>query len=83
MMLVLAKMFRTVAKIFVLCNNLSIRPNTIEFKIVHRKYIELVSKLTTRGPKWNFITALQGLVFSMACCPSTTWAKSVKAVDPK
>ena len=54
----LAKMFRPVAKIFSLHNNLFIRPNTIEFKILHRKYIELVSKLTTRGPKWNFITAL-------------------------
>ena len=54
----LAKMFRPVAKIFSLLNNLFIRPNTIEFKILHRKYTELVSKLTTRGPKWSFITAL-------------------------
>ena len=54
----LAKMFRPVAKIFTLRNNLSIRPNTIEFKILHIKYIELVSKLTTRGPTWNFVTAL-------------------------
>ena len=58
MMFGLAKMFRPVSKIFTLCNNLVIRPNTIEFKILHRKYIELVSKLTTRGPKWNFVTAL-------------------------
>ena len=54
----LAKMFRPVTKIFTVSDNLVIRPNTIEIKIVHRKYIELVSKLTTRGPKWNFITAL-------------------------
>ena len=58
MMFGLANTFRPVSKIFTLCNNLVIRPNTIEFKILHRKYIELVSKLTTRGPKWNFITAL-------------------------
>ena len=54
----LAKMFRPVSKIFTLCNDLVIRQNIIEFKILHRKYIELVSKLTMRGPKWNFITAL-------------------------
>jgi len=53
-----AKMFRPVSKFFTPRNNLVIRPNTIELKILQRKYIELVSKLTTRGPKWNFITAL-------------------------
>ena len=58
MMFGLAKPLRLVSKMFTLCNNLVIRPNTIEFKILHRKYIELVSKLTTRGPKCNLITAL-------------------------
>ena len=58
MMFGVAKTFKQVSKFFTLCNNLVIRPNTIEFKILHQKNIELVSKLTTRGPKWNFIIAL-------------------------
>ena len=35
-MIGLAKMLRPVSKIFPLGNNLPIRPNTIEFKILHR-----------------------------------------------
>ena len=58
MMFGLTKTLRPVSKNFTLWNNLVIRPNTIEFKILHKKYIELVSKLTRRGPKWNFITPL-------------------------
>ena len=65
MMFGLAKTFRAVSKNFTLCNNLVIRPNTIEFKILHRKYIELVSKLTTRGPKWNFVTALYDITVNV------------------
>ena len=40
-------MFRPVSKFVPLMNNLSVRPNTIELKILHREYIELVPKLTT------------------------------------
>ena len=58
MMFGLAIMFRPVIKNFTLCNDLVIKPNTIEYKIFLQKYIELVSKLTMRGLKWNFINAL-------------------------
>ena len=57
----LAKMFSQASIILPRCNNLFVIPNTIEFNF----YIELVSKLTMRGPKSDIIIALS--------CMTLTW----------